>query len=104
MTAETDRKCVAVVIGSGGAKCAAALGLWKTLQQAGIGISMTVGSSGGSLYAAAIALGYDIQVAEAMTLDFWTNDLMDGYTSHLRAALSGEVRFTEFSGLINDSL
>jgi len=102
MTTGIDQKRVAMVIGSGGVKCAAALGLWKTLQQAEIGVSMAVGSSGGSLYAAVIALGYDIQVAQSMTIDFWTSDLMEGYTSNLRAALSGEERFTEFSGLIND--
>jgi NTE family protein len=104
MKIEKDQKSVALVIGSGGVKCAAALGLWKTLQQAGIGVSMAVGASGGSLYAAVIALGYDLQTAERMTVDFWTSDLMEGYTSNLRAALSGETHFTEFSGLINDQL
>ena len=93
---------VAVVIGSGGAKCAAALGLWKVLEREGIEVAMAVGSSGGSLYAATMALGFDPQTAERSTLDFWTSYLMEGYTSHLRAALSGETRFSEHSGLIDD--
>jgi len=93
---------VAVVIGSGGAKCAAALGLWKVLEREGVEIAMAVGSSGGSIYAATMALGFDFRTAERSTLDFWTSDLMEGYTSNLRAALSGETRFTEQSGLIDD--
>ena len=48
---------VAVVIGSGSVKCAAALGLLKVLDREGISIDLIVGCSGGSLYAAMIALG-----------------------------------------------
>ena len=40
---------VAVVLGSGSVKCAAALGLLRVLQREGIGIDMIVGCSGGSL-------------------------------------------------------
>lgn len=97
----TDKR-VTIVIGSGGVKCAAALGLWKTLQSANIEACMASGSSGGSLYAAVIAPGYDIELAEQLTLDLWRSDLMEGYTTNLRAALSGEMRFTERSGLIDD--
>jgi NTE family protein len=93
---------VAVVVGSGGAKCAAALGLWRVLKREGIEISMAVGSSGGSVYAAFMALGYDDEVAEKWTQDRWTPELMKGYTTNLRAAMSGKPRFTERSGLIDD--
>jgi NTE family protein len=90
-----------VVVGSGGIKCAAALGLWQALTREGIEISMAVGSSGGSVYASLMALGYDAATAEANTVDLWTPDLMSGYTSQLRAAQSGASRFTERSGLID---
>ena len=40
---------LALVIGAGGVKCAAALGLWKVLLREGINIDMFVGCSGGSL-------------------------------------------------------
>lgn len=96
-----SHKKVALVIGSGGMKCAAALGLWKVFQREGISVSMAVGASGGSMYAAAIALGDDWATATRKTVNLWTSDLMDGYTSNLRAALSGETRFTERSGLID---
>ena len=45
---------VAVILGSGSVKCAAALGLLRVLKREGIGIDMIVGCSGGSLYAAMI--------------------------------------------------
>jgi NTE family protein len=95
-----DRR-VAVVIGSGGMKCAAALGLWQVLQREGIEVSMAVGSSGGSIYAAQMALGLDPATAEALTVDLWTPDLMTGYISRLRAVQSGQSRFTERSGLVD---
>jgi NTE family protein len=38
---------IALVIGSGAAKCAAALGLWKVLSREGIHIDLFVGCSGG---------------------------------------------------------
>jgi NTE family protein len=102
MSPTTEQKRVALVIGSGGLKCAAALGLWQVFQREGIELSMVVGSSGGSIYAALIALGEDPLRAAAATAEFWTSDLMAGYTSNLRAALTGQTRFTEHSGLIDE--
>lgn len=103
MPSSSTQKRVALVIGSGGIKCAAALGLLKVFQREGIQISMAVGSSGGSIYAAAVALGDDADAAEQKTVNLWTSDLAEGYTSKLRAALSGESRFTERSGLADDA-
>jgi len=51
------RPRVAVVIGSGGLKCVAALGAIKVLRRAGVPIDMAVGCSGGSLCAAWLAWG-----------------------------------------------
>ncbi len=100
---EYSRRRVALVIGSGGVKCAAALGLLKVLQREGIDLSVAVGCSGGSLYAAFIALGFDIETAEALTIGMWTTDLLKDYTSNLRAAQSGAMKFTERSGLVDDA-
>jgi NTE family protein len=93
---------VSLVIGAGGVKCAAAIGLWQVLAREGVEIGLVVGCSGGSLYAAAMALGYEPAVIQQMTLDFWTPELMAGYTSNLKAATSGEIRFDERSGLVDD--
>ena len=51
----------ALVIGAGAIKCAAALGVHKVLQESGIEPRLVVGCSGGSLYAAQIALGYSAE-------------------------------------------
>jgi NTE family protein len=96
------KRRVSLVIGAGGIKCAAAIGLWKVLRDEGIEINLLVGASGGSLYAGAIALGWDDQTLASKTIDLWTTDIMEGYTTNLRAAMSGETRFSEASGLVDD--
>src|SRR5512135_3670310 len=93
---------LSVVIGSGGVLCAAALGLSKALRREGLTPGMAVGCSGGSIYAATIALGYDPEQAERDTLALFTSDVFEGYTSNLKSALAGETRFTETSSLIDD--
>ncbi len=93
-----------VVIGSGGVLCAAALGLSKALRREGLAPDMAVGCSGGSIYAATIALGFDPEDAERHTLQLFTSDVFEGYGSNLKSALTGETRFTEASSLIDDSL
>ena len=90
-----------LVIGSGGVKCAAALGLWKVLNCENIHLDLLVGCSGGSIFAAGIAFEDKIDTIETATLSLWTEDLMSGYASNLRAAMTGEVRFTERSGLVD---
>lgn len=69
------RPRVALVIGSGSVKCAAALGLQKVLQREGIDIDMVVGCSGGSIYAASIAAGFDVDEVVAMTTRMWTREI-----------------------------
>jgi len=93
---------LSIVIGSGGVLCAASLGLSKALHREGLMPAMAVGCSGGSVYAAMIALGIDPEEAQRLTLNLFTSDIFEGYTSHLKSALSGETRFTETSSLIDD--
>src|SRR5438034_10464843 len=88
-----NAKRVALVVGSGGVKCAAALGLWKVLQREGIEVSVAVGCSGGSIYAALIALGVGLQAAGGMTRRLGAIDIMKGYSANLRGGKSGGVRF-----------
>ena len=97
---------VAVVLGSGSVKCAAALGLLKILQREGIGIDMIVGCSGGSLYAALIALGHDAGDAESMTRRLWTKELTSKkhHRSLLSVFLPGVFGFDESFGMVDDSL
>ena len=65
-------KRVALVIGAGGVKCAAALGLWKVLQRENIQLDLLVGCSGGSIYSAVMALGHDQATCERLTRELWT--------------------------------
>ena len=95
---------LSIVIGSGGVLCAAALGLSKALRREGLTPGMAVGCSGGSIYAATIALGIDPDEAQRLTLNLFTGDVFEGYTSNLRSALTGETRFTEMSSLIDDTI
>jgi NTE family protein len=67
----SERPRVALVVGSGGMKCAAAVGLWKVLEREGIPLDLVVGCSGGSIYTAAMALGMPTSEAERHTLVMW---------------------------------
>jgi NTE family protein len=96
-------KKVAVVIGAGGIKCAAALGMWKAFQREGIAPDWVVGCSGGAIYAAGMALGYTEAEIEQGTLALYKHDLIEGYTSNLRAAMAGEIPFNERTGMVDDA-
>ncbi|MCB8979853.1 MAG: ATP-binding cassette domain-containing protein [Ardenticatenaceae bacterium] len=105
MMQNTNR--TALVIGSGGLKCAAALGVWQVLREANIPIDLTVGCSGGSLYATAIALGYSQEEAAALTQQLWTAELaQQRHLPSIRQALLPRLfgfRAERF-GLIDDRL
>ena len=69
------RRKVALVIGAGSVKCAAALGLWKVLKREGIALDFVVGCSGGSIYASLMALGFDVATCEEMTIAMWNREV-----------------------------
>ena len=97
------KKRIALVIGSGGIKCAAAIGLWRVLQEEGIRVDSVVGCSGGSLYGAQIANGTDVDEMQELSRVLWTSDIMRGYTENLKASKDGTLRFNERSGLVDDT-
>lgn len=96
-------KRVSLVIGSGGIKCVAAVGMWKVLQEEGVNVHNVVGCSGGSLYGTLIANGTDAGDMQELSKLLWTNNIMQGYTENLKASKDGKLRFTERSGLVDDS-
>jgi NTE family protein len=98
-----DKK-VAVVIGSGSVKCAAALGLQRVLERQGIEIDLIVGCSGGSLYATTMALGYDAATAVDMTRRLWTKETTrpTNRRALLRAVLPRVFGFDERFSLHSD--
>jgi NTE family protein len=99
----TKPKKVALVIGSGNVKCAAALGLWKVLHREGIDINMYVGCSGGSLFASTMALGYDVDESIAITQSLWNRTITakKDWSSLLRAFVPF-LSFDERFGMIDD--
>ena len=98
-----QRPRVALVVGSGSVKCAAAVGLWRVLQREGIPIDVAIGCSGGSIYAAAVALGFDIDFSERHSLELW-KDLFNriDVRSLLRAVFPRLLRFNDRIGILDD--
>lgn len=99
-------KRVALVIGSGSVKCAAALGLAKVLQREGIACSMLVGCSAGAMFAAILAAGHDIDRSAEMTRRLWTQDITrePDRRALLSVLLPGLFGFNEQFGLRHDRL
>jgi NTE family protein len=106
MTDGDKARRVALVIGSGSVKCAAAIGLQKALRQEGIELDMVVGCSGGSMYAAMMALGYDANAVQETTKRLWTRDVTErsNRSSLWRILLPKLFGFDEQFGLKDDSL
>lgn len=101
-----QQKRVALVIGSGSVKCAAALGLQKALQREGIEIGMVVGASGGAIYAALIAMGLEPDQAADLSSHLWTREVT---AKHNRRALwqillPNVFGFDENFGTVDDTL
>ena len=99
-------KQVALVVGSGSVKCAAAIGLQNVLRRENIELSMVVGCSGGSMYAALMALGHDPQTIAQMTQRLWTREITrrHSYRDFFSILLPGILGFNERFGLLDDRL
>ena len=104
LNGERGKPKVALVVGSGAVKCAAALGLWKVLNQQGIDLDMLVGCSGGSLFTALMALGWDADQAIEKTRLLWNRKLTEkrNLPSLLSAILPGVFKFDERFGMVDD--
>lgn len=66
---------VSLVVGSGSVKCAAAIGVVKALNEAGIGIERVVGCSAGALYATMVAFGHTPDEGRDATVRLWTKEI-----------------------------
>jgi NTE family protein len=97
------RPRVGLVIGSGGIRCAAAIGLWRVLEREGIQVDVAVGCSGGSMYAAGIALGKDARFAHDISVALW-GKVVTGvrYRTLPQLFLPGWFGFSERIGLLDD--
>ena len=104
LSAPSGARRVALVIGSGSVKCAAALGAYRVLQREGVEVSLLVGCSAGSLFASVIALGYDAETCAAMASRLWTRQLTEraDRLALLRAAFPKLLGFDANWGLRDD--
>lgn len=105
-TVNRHKRGVAVVIGSGSVKCAAALGLVNALNRAGVAIDMLVGCSAGCLYATMIATGKTTTEAAEMTRVLWTSEIAAQHDRRavFRAMFPRLLGFDARFGLRNDRL
>ena len=71
MSEERKRPRIALVIGSGGIKCLASIGMLKVLRREGIVPDVIVGSSGGSLFGAVYAVGEHPDHIQELVLKMW---------------------------------
>ena len=104
--AASVRKRVAMVIGSGSVKCAAAIGVQRALAREGIGIDLVVGCSAGSLFASMIAAGYDATQAAEKTRKLWTREITSKRNTRglLAAVMPKWFGFDSEFGLRDDRL
>lgn len=70
-----NRPRLALAIGSGGLKCAAAIGVMQVLEQENIAVDMVVGCSGGAVFGASIALGSSSEQLAEVFAKTWTSDI-----------------------------
>ncbi len=73
----SGRPVIALVLGAGGSRGFAHIGVIKVLEASGIQPDIVVGSSSGSVVAALYAGGYNALALEAMALEVGDGDLID---------------------------
>ncbi len=99
---QKTRPKIGLVLGSGGIKCAAAVGLWKVLQREGWQIDLAVGCSGGAIYAAAMALGWNSAAAENQSARLWADTFSRvNYIGLLKAIFARRLGWERW-GLMDD--
>jgi NTE family protein len=100
-----ERKRVAVVVGAGSVKCAAAIGMIHVLMREGVPIDMLVGCSAGSIFAALTAVGHHSDAASQIAERLWTHELTSTRDNRaiLSALLPGLFGFSEHFGLRRDT-
>ena len=97
-------KKIALVIGAGSVKCAAALGLWKVLEREDIHFDMIVGCSGGSIYAAAMAMGFSLQECIESTKKLWNRSITEerNWPALVSMLVPGLLKFDNRFSLMSD--
>lgn len=97
---------VALVIGWGSVKCAAALGLLRVLQRERIEISMVTAGGGGSIFGSLLALGYNVEEIVEISRRLWTYETtaQPHHLATLQMLLPKVFRVGEYFNLRDDRL
>lgn len=102
----SERPQLGLIIGSGGLKCAAAIGIMQVLEAESIKVDLVVGCSGGSVFGAAIALGFSSEQMIEIRSQTWTEDVTKkiDYPSILKIILPRYYGFDDHIGVFDDTV
>jgi len=103
MSLQTHKK-IALVIGSGGLKCAASIGVIKVLNEERIPLDLVVGCSGGSVIGASIALGDPPDEVERKVYGGWGADITRKLDLPSLLSIVGLKRFKPDIGIFDDTV
>lgn len=97
---------LALVLGSGGVKSVAGLGVAQALAEAGQAPDLVVGSSAGAIFGALIARGDTPEQAQRMALSLWSRHITSRHRkrSWLELGVPGLAGFDEHFALRDDRL
>jgi NTE family protein len=102
---DQTRPKVALVIGSGGLKCAAVIGLVEVLEREKIDLDMVIGCSGGAVFGAGLALGFNSDQLNKTRELAWTADVTKkiSLSSVMKILFPKAVRNNDLIGIFDDS-
>ncbi|MEO1290950.1 MAG: patatin-like phospholipase family protein, partial [Chloroflexota bacterium] len=105
MSSIRNKPKVGVIIGSGSVKSTAAIGLFQVLAREGIDVDMIVGTSGGAVVGASIALGPSLKDASHRIHNNWTKEVMTefDYRAILQITMSRIFEFTSDFSIFGDT-
>jgi len=97
---------IALVLGSGGVRSAAAIGISEILANAGLRPSLVVGCSSGALFGALVAMHVPPQEALRMAVDLWSQELtaQRRWRAYLELLMPRLAGFNASFGLRDSSL
>jgi NTE family protein len=97
---------LALVLGSGGVRSAAALGVAQVLNEAGIGIDVIAGCSSGALFGAVLASGWSHEVALRACTTLWSQEVTEQrrWKAYLQLLMPRLAGFGESFSLRSDRL
>ena len=106
MNKNNEQSKLALVIGSGGIKCSASIGVMQVLESENIEVDMVVGCSGGAVYGAAIAMGFSSDQMIEASAQAWTSDITHriNFSSLLKIIFPKRFGFDDDIGIIDDQI